>query len=278
MSEHDAPPVYSESEGVSAEDNAKPIKNNVESSEYSIIRKNKEDHSSVPLWLITFTDVMALMLTFFVLLYAMSKPVEKEWEEVSASLGSHFSKEFARPYNKGSQDAVSIDKIPQSKALDLGYLEGLMIRLLEQKEIQNVMIFKNSDRLIISLPSELLFESGSADVKLEGKKALFAIAGVLFRIKNRLEIVGHTDPAPVTSDTARYRTNWQLSLARGANVASVLRDLGYSRDLTVRGLSSGRYDDIPEEIAQEERYNMARRVDIVLMRDEGYRIGGYGFK
>ncbi len=246
--------------------------------EFSIIRKDKGDHSTVPLWLITFTDVMALMLTFFVLLYAMSKPVEKEWVEVTASLGSHFSKEYARPYNKGSQDAVSIDKIPQSKALDLGYLEGLITRLLEQKEIKDVMIFQNTDRLIISLPSELLFKSGSAEVKLEGKKALFAIAGVLSRIKNRLEIVGHTDPAPITSSTARYNTNWRLSLARGANISSVLQELGYSRQMTVRGLSSGRYDDIPETIDQEKRYSMARRVDIVLMRDEGYRIGGHGFK
>ena len=246
--------------------------------EFSIIRKNEEDHSSVPLWLITFTDVMALMLTFFVLLYAMAKPMEEEWVEVTASLGSHFSKEFSHPYNKGSQDAVSIDKVPQSKALDLGYLEGLITKLIENNEISDVLIFQNADRLIISLPSELLFSSGSADVKLEGKKALFAIAGGLSRIRNRLEIVGHTDPAPVTSNTARYRTNWQLSLARASNVALVLQELGYSRDMTVRGLSSGRYDDIPEDVEREKRYNMARRVDIVLMRDEGYRIGGYGFK
>ena len=42
--------------------------------EPSIIRHNDEGGGKVPLWLITFTDVMALMLTFFVLLYAMSSP------------------------------------------------------------------------------------------------------------------------------------------------------------------------------------------------------------
>jgi chemotaxis protein MotB len=269
------PPVDGD---VGEEEKEKPIVYSDKKEEHSIVRRGDDDSSTVPLWLITFTDVMALMLTFFVLLYAMSNPREEDWVKVSASLGSHFTKEYSRPYNQGSQDAVSIDKIPQSKALDLGYLEGLMTRLLEENKIENVMIFKNHDRLIISLPSELLFESGSAQVKLEGKKTIFAIAGVLSRIRNRIEVVGHTDPAPVTSSTARYRTNWQLSVARSANVASVLRELGYGREFTVRGLSSGRYDDIPDTVDANKRYDMARRVDIVLMRDEGYRIGGYSFK
>ncbi|MGH1455670.1 MAG: OmpA/MotB family protein [Alphaproteobacteria bacterium] len=246
--------------------------------EHSIIRNDDDNQSTVPLWLVTFTDVMALMLTFFVLLYAMSTPSEESWDDISASLGSHFSKEYARPFNKGSQDVVSIDQIPQSKALDLGYLETLVTRLLEEKEIKGVMVFQNGDRLIISLPSELLFESGGANINIDGKKALFSLAGALARIRNRLEVIGHTDPAPITSNTGLFKSNWDLSLARGSSVAAMLRELGYMRDITVRGVSSGRYEDLPDTIDQKKRYDMARRVDIVLMSDEGYRIGGHGFK
>ncbi len=246
--------------------------------EHSIVRKDDHDQGSVPLWLVTFTDVMALMLTFFVLLYAMSTPSEEGWDDISTSLEGRFTKEYARPFNKGAQDVVSIDQIPQSKALDLGYLKALVTRLLEEKKIKNVLVFQNEDRLIISLPSELLFTSGSAEVKLEGKKALFSMAGALERIRNRLEVIGHTDPTPITSDSGLYKTNWDLSLARASGVAAMLRELGYVRDITVRGVSSSRYEDIPKDIEEEKRYDMSRRVDIILMSDEGYRIGGHGFK
>ncbi len=244
----------------------------------SIIKRNEDNSDNVPLWLITFTDVMALMLTFFVLMYAMSTPSEDQWRSITASLGSNFSKEHAMPFNKGSQDVVSIDKIPQSKALDLRYLKALIVRLLEEKNIENVSVFQNGDRLIVSLPSELLFNSASADVKLEGKKALFSVSGALSRIRNRIEVIGHSDPDPVVNTSGPFRSNWDLSLARAIGVASVLREVGYTRDITVRGLSSGRYEELPETLEEEKRYNMARRVDIVLMSDEGYRIGGHSFQ
>lgn len=243
--------------------------------ESSIIRKGDADGSKVPLWLITFTDVMALMLTFFVLLYSMSTPREQEWEKVSKGLTQKSNLFNAANYRAGSQDAISIDKVNSSRALDLGYIKTLMGSLLAQKQIKGVVLIENEKRLVISLPSDLLFKSGQVEIGEQGKEVLFEVGGVLTRVKNHIEVIGHSDPVPVNSSKGIYKTNWQLSLARAASVAFILEDVGYDRDIVIRGLSSARFDELPKELPQEERYALSRRVDIVIMRGKGYRMNAF---
>lgn len=244
------------------------------SAQSSIVRAGDEAQS-VPLWLITFTDVMALMLTFFVLLYAMSVPQIEKWEGISSALSFKFNKFEGDSFNAGSQDVINIDKISTSKALDLRYLKTIITSLLKERGIEEALIYQNDKRLIVSLPSELLFESGSAQIGLDGKKVLFAVGGILARVKNRIEVVGHTDPNPINDDKAMYRNNWELSLARAAALSAVLYEVGYSEDIAIRGLSSARYDEMSADASQEERYKLSRRVDIILMEDDGYRYNAF---
>ncbi len=234
-----------------------------------------DGQSKVPLWLITFTDVMALMLTFFVLLYSMSTPKEEKWEDISSALSHKLNHFDAAAFNAGSQDVISLDKISKTKALELGYVKALVESLLKKRKVEDVLLIQNGKRLVISLPSELLFSSGRADVSAEGKKIIFELGGVLSRVKNRIEVVGNTDPRPITARDGQYTTNWELSLARATSVSSVLRDVGYVRDMTVRGLSSARFDELPETLSQDERFALSRRVDIVVMDDDGYRLNAF---
>lgn len=235
----------------------------------SIVKSKSDSETQVPLWLITFTDVMALMLTFFVLLYAMSVPEEDKWDEISTALSNEFSEIERMPYVPGTQDVIRIDKVNTSKALNLNYLNALVSDVIKKEEIAGVIITSNKRRLVISLPSALLFDSGSVDVKLEGKKALFSIGGVLERIKNRVEVIGHTDPSAISGNGGGYGTNWELSLARAMSVAASLHEVGYSKETVVRGLSSGRYNELPDTLPQDERYALSRRVDIIIMQDSG---------
>jgi chemotaxis protein MotB len=124
--------------------------------------------------------------------------------------------------------------------------------------------------LILSLPQKLLFDAGNAQVKETGVEALYALAGGLNRIKNRIEIVGHTDPRAIKNEL--YPSNWELSLARSANVAGVLESVGYSNAITIRGHAAARYSDMDETIPVKTRLDLSRRVDIVVMEDDGKRL------
>lgn len=236
---------------------------------------------TVPLWLITFTDIMALMLTFFVLLYSMSVPDEEKWEGFSSAFDKGFSRFKSAQWNKGTQDTISIDKVDLSHALDLNYLEALVDDVIDGDErLKDVVLMPQGNRLILSLPTALLFEAGQADVIVEGQRALFSLGGALSRIKNRIEVIGHADPRPITNEDGPYRSNWHLSLVRAANVSAVLENVGYTRPVTVRGLSSARYHELSDSVSEDERLSLARRVDIVIMKDDGSQraltsVGGF---
>lgn len=232
---------------------------------------DEEQEDVVPLWLITFTDIMALMLTFFVLLYSMSVPVEEKWEDFTSALNKGISRFESPKWYQGPQDTINIDRMDFSRALDLKYLESLVNGIVEKNErLSNVVVIPQRGRLVLSLPSNLLFESGKAEVTAEGQRALFALGGALSRIRNRIEVIGHADPRPIGQSNTEFNSNWELSLARATHVGAVLKNVGYGRTILPRGLSSSRYDQLPEDIEEEERLNLSRRVDIVIMEDDGH--------
>lgn len=229
-----------------------------------------EAEEEVPLWLITFTDAIALMLTFFVLLYAMSTPKQESFEAMTMALNQEFGQYYKKKFNAGTQDTIVIDKIDSTRALDLNYLKALMEGLAEKDErLAALEVTAQKDRLIISLPSDLLFDTGAAEVTTQGKRTLYVIGDVLTRIRNKIEIIGHADPRPVSGET--FNSNWHLSLARAARVSGVLQSVGYRRNITIRGMSDVRYSELPAEMDEEEKLKLARRVDLVILENDGTR-------
>jgi len=238
------------------------------SADVTVISTRSDTSDSVPLWLITFTDVMALMLTFFVLLYSMSQPDVEKWTEMMSTMTVEFSKYYSEEWQAGEQETISIEKVDYSRALSLDYLRALLSEIIQKDEsLRNIKLFQDDKRLIVSLPSELLFATGSARVNDPGRQALFALGGLLSRIRNRLEVIGHSDPRPVRG--GQFTSNWDLSLARATSVSAVLTNVGYRRPITVRGLASARFEELPGDLSRERKLELARRVDIVIMKDDG---------
>jgi len=233
-------------------------------------REGDQKSQSSSMWLVSFTDVMALMLTFFVLLFAMSNPDEEQFEQFKENMQKNFGKFQGEQANQGTQEAINIARIDFNEALNLQYLEVLISNLIEKNpELKAVRIMQNAGRLILSFPQEMLFESGGATLKPQASQTLYALVNTLRRIRNSVEVVGHTDPRPIRSE--EFQSNWELSLARASNVSGLLKDVGYDKNILVKGYASGRYNDLPQEFSQEKRMDLSRRVDIVIREDDGKR-------
>ncbi len=234
-------------------------------------RRSGDSLPPVNTWILSFTDVMALMLTFFVMMFAMSHPKEEAWEDFADTIKTNFSKFDGPSAFRGPEEDIQIDQINFNQALDLSYLKAIMgVLLKEEPSLSRVQMIEQPGALILSLPDDILFEPGQADVRAGSDKALYALAGSLSRIQNRIEVVGHADPRPVTGGA--FSSNWDLSLARAAHVAAVLENVGYDSPITIRGASSGRYRDLSTHIPEELRLSLSRRVDIVIMEDDGSTI------
>jgi chemotaxis protein MotB len=218
-------------------------------------------------WLITFTDIMALMLTFFVLLFSMSVPEEGLFNEVKERT-LDANKFLGHRNFAGDIQATSLSTKPQQAGLNLGYLSSLIEQAsIDNPRMKDVTILRNADRLVLLLPDEVKFDSGRTDLSRLGQEVLRDLAGVLTNIDNQIVIIGHADPSGV--DTPEdYWVNWDISLRRAQEVAMLLSKYGVEQNMIVRGISQARYKELPTSIDEAQRMSYARRVDVILRPEQ----------
>jgi chemotaxis protein MotB len=117
-------------------------------------------------------------------------------------------------------------------------------------------------RMVINLPQDILFASGSADLGADGRRTLAEVAGVLGEFQDRrFQVEGHTDDRPIS--TAQFPSNWELSAARALSVVKLLVAQGVSPE-NLSGAGYGEYHPVAvNETAEGRRLN--RRIEIVML-------------
>ena len=117
---------------------------------------------------------------------------------------------------------------------------------------------------MLSLPTDTFFTGTGAQIDPQAMPALQRLGVVFGQFGNRLDIKGNTDPSAPPRDSA-YPDNWSLSLGRALAVAQALNKAGYPGEFTVLGLGDSNYRFIDQNIPEQQRYALARRVDIVIV-------------
>ena len=222
-------------------------------------------------WLVTFTDVMGLMLTFFVMMFAMAEPENKEYDKMTAALRSELGRVYGERQYTGTTENIDLAKVNFNRALDVRYLEELIRSTIEaHDELKSVQVIPQAGSVVLSLPQELLFEPGHATVKEQGRQILYTLGDSLSRVRNRIEIDGHTDNRPLEgAEQSDFANNWELSLARAAQVASILENVGYQQSVVIAGHAGARYQDLQNIKDESRRAAVSRRVDITIMNYSG---------
>lgn len=212
-------------------------------------------------WMVTFTDLVALLLTFFVMIFAMSHVKTVDWASLTESLRRHLNSVAGQTVASPSLrlDVPSPERTPGA---DLDYLAELLAgHLGETDTLADARLRRAEDRLFLSLPADLLFDGGDFALTPRAADAVFQLGGVLRNMPNALAVVGHADPRP---PGGAYPSNWELSLLRAQSVAAALRAGGVEGRIRARGFGDSRYAALPDMDDRAARYAMARRVDLVI--------------
>lgn len=218
-------------------------------------------------WLITFGDLTALMLTFFIMLFATAHIPSEKWNAILGTMSTAFR------FDEQGMTAVpraelAIPALTPAPAHAIEYLASVFRKNLETDPIlKEALLVSQDDRLVISLPNSVLFREGSSELGETAAAAMFGLGGLFANIGNEIEIRGHAEPSAAEGET--FRANWRLSLERAVTVAELLRQSGYSRPFPVLGLGDSRFKILSEELPLERRRALARRVDIVVYSDAG---------
>ena len=164
------------------------------------------------------------------------------------------------------------EKAIQEKEKSIAELKNTYTSLVGEmsEEIKKgeVTITQLKDKLSVNMVEQILFDSGSADIKKDGKKVLQRVADILKKVTDKqIRVEGYTDNVPISPRlAARFPTNWELSTARATTVARYLQDKGVDpRILSAAGYSEYR-PVAPNDTEAGRAKN--RRIEISLVPKE----------
>ena len=173
------------------------------------LRGESAQHESEEVWLISYADLMTLLMGFFALLLSFSEFKQENFEKVKESTTKYFGGEYTVPYEKFAKN---------------------LKKYIEQKGLKKqVTVKNNADGVVISFRGSLMFESAKSGLTDNGQTILSQVLPIIKKSpdKFKINIEGHTDNVPIK--TANIRNNWDLGGLRASTVAALFESRGFDR-------------------------------------------------
>jgi len=159
-------------------------------------------------WLLSYADMITLVMAFFIILVSMSKIDANKYEEVQAGMARDIgNREVAKPMQDLRSELT-------------GAVAGAGVE-------DTVDVGRDDRGVVLNIASGAMFQPGSAEIRPEARPVLKEIVGTLTQerfLGYQVEIQGHTDDTPVR--TAQFPSNWDLATARALSTLKLFSELG----------------------------------------------------
>jgi chemotaxis protein MotB len=247
-----------------------------------------------PTWVVTFGDMMSLLLTFFILMFSMSEIKVERFllasESLREAMGSTAETPTDTPLglmpdevdpeldlsNPGLNNGATMNPVDgegdSDDVLDL-FAEAYM-KMIEERlralveasglDSESVEIVTEEEGVYLRIRNAALFASGSATLLPKSQALVVSLSEITRGLEVPTIVSGHADSRPIR--TAAFPSNWELSAARAAGVARLLVLSGQDPE-TVRVQSFGEYQPVADNATEEGRARN-RRVEVFFSRDE----------
>lgn len=229
-------------------------------------RKHDAEHENAERWLLTYADLITLLLAFFIMMYVFSKRDAYKYDEVASHLKTIFSGGTGLA-GKGSVTATSPIDMP-SRGASSGeikrQLEGEFVDKNRDKSgSENISVLSDERGVVIRVLDKAFFDEGKAELKDGAKNALDKIVPIIKGVENHIRIEGHTDNVPIS--TNEFKSNWELSVRRATEV---VRYLVEKRGLPPERISATGYAEYRPIAKNTSPQNRAlnRRIEIIVAK------------
>ncbi len=240
-------------------------------------KKKKKEAAGAPAWMVSWSDMTTLLLTFFIVMLSFAEIDGKDFYLVltsfRGSLGmmtGGYSLSSGRLVEMG-HNMKNLPANSQGRTLSNSVKKAISVFKPEIKT-KKVRVTEDERGMVITLASDAFFDQGSAALKNGMKPVLDKVGNILRNVSNFVRIEGHTDASPISekSEGRGYPTNWELSGARSVNV---LRYLTEDEGVNGKKLSAVAFGDQrpldTNDTPEGRAFN--RRVDIVILRDKFFK-------
>jgi chemotaxis protein MotB len=228
-------------------------------------KKNQHGaHDNEERWLLTYADLITLLLGLFVILYAMSKIDAGKYAEIVNAMEGVFGS--PKGVMAGSMGIVEppVNVLQRERQRIVEEIQSALQAAMKDNMIS---VSENERGITVHIMEEMLYPSGSADLKNTSLTTLDSLAGVLRMLPNDIRVEGHTDDVPIRSPN--FPSNWHLSVARAVNIGYYLIE---RHGLTASKVSVVGYAEYRPLVPNDTPENRARnrRVDIVIVTNTNH--------
>lgn len=232
-------------------------------------RSKRESKGNHERWLITYSDMITLLMIFFIVMYSLSKVDVAKFKTLSESLAAVFG---AGGMVMDSPGPAIIPGSPASQVQDeiekaqLNQLKDKLENYIKENGLNAKVSVSTEERgIVLSFQDDVLFQLGSDQLTPQAKTILDKVAPILIDTPNYIRVEGHTDNLPIR--TSKFPSNWELSSARATNV---VRELITIHNFSPQKLSAAAYGEYRPRVpnTSEENRQLNRRVSLVILRSK----------
>ena len=234
-------------------------------------KKKQLDEPTGNEWMGTYSDMVTLLMTLFVLLYSMSS--------VDAAKVQAISNAFSVLSGKAADSILEYDKYEGTEPIIGGeskventieesensenrtMYESVKEFVQENRLDSTIEIAQNEKGVVLQLKDNILFQSGQAELKTESSEILDKINTLISIMPNSVIIEGHTDNIPISN--SKFKDNWDLSSIRATNVLRYFTEIKQQDPTKFRAAGYGEYKPKVENNSDENRAQN-RRVNIII--------------
>jgi len=241
-------------------------------------KKGEEDEGGLDpdAWMVTFSDLLQLLITFFVLLISSASMDNQVVKEMFSVFGGGMGELNSTNRSRLANPSIVPSVIPQTVTIEslialLRFdpsqtrLKETLVELVNSVMVEQVEFVKRGKEFSMLLPDDALFEPGQVEIKDSLKPALDKIGEVLALSENQIKIEGHSDDIPTAG---RYlHSNWELSAARATSVLKYFLEKGVISPDRIEARGYASYHPKAPNIGNFYR-KRNRRVEIVIKQFE----------
>ncbi len=244
-------------------------------------KKYTDDDSpseGAPEWMTTYSDLVTLLLTFFILLFSMAAIDQQKFDAVAKSLRLAFGDNSGALYaenignnfinmpnlidNKNNNAELDEEDYNFEYQMKLKNFREEVEGAITQHSLQDqINLIDESTKLVLRLNEVLLFDTGKADLNKNHIDVINKIGTMLNTLGTEIIVEGHTDNVPINTYT--FPSNWELSTKRAVNLVKYFIDYCDMDEKNLVPQGRGEFHPIADNATEAGR-KQNRRIDIIV--------------
>jgi len=225
-------------------------------------KEKKCPPQGAPGWMVTYGDLMSLLLTFFVLLLSFASMDVQKFKEMAGDVKEAFGVQKSNPVSDlpRGMDIVSRDFDPNFEMKKLLKKIRESIKIPEKGKVE---ILNDMRGVVLRITDETFFDRGGAKIRPNAWPVLDSIIDVAHAVKNDISLESHTDD--IEYKQSKYKDSWELSAERSIALARYFQKFGKIDPKRIQPLPHGKFIPLVKNDDPVKR-KLNRRIEIVFQK------------